>query len=451
MVFIPVLIIFVILVAVFFIAYNITAAGNKHKHKGITKKNMDINLALKEANKRLAKDPRDIDALLFIGEQQFNTGDWENALKTYETLVDIPATAHETDAVMLNLRAAICSVNLNMIDSAFKYIVVAHSISPSNFDVIFQMGNIEFLRKNYEKALVYFQQAYALNSKYAPALRLLGHTYFKLKQTKEAMIYIRKSIEIAPNDKESLFTLAECYLEAGQKDQAEKIYSHLRPDPVWGAEACLHSGLINIEHNQEERAITDFEIGLKHKNIKPDIAIELHYQLGAAYIRAKNISYALSHLQIVQQSVSGYKNTDALIDKYKEMNANRNLEIFLMAQPAEFLALCRKIVMSYYQKAKVKITKTDITNEWADVAAEIDTPKWSDSVMFRFIRTQSAIGELVMRDFQSRLKDIKAGKGICLSLGLFSNEARYFTEARLIDLIEKDRFMTILKSIDSPP
>jgi tetratricopeptide (TPR) repeat protein len=449
MVIISVLIIIFSLIAIGFTVYMILSS--KWKRKSLIKKNMDAGAVLKEAKKRLLKNPRDVSALLFIGEQQFNEEDWENALRTYETLVDIPSSKEEIDTAMVNLRAAICSVNLNMPDAAYKYIVVAHAINPNSFGVAFNMGNIEFLRKNYERALVYLQQAYSLNPEYAPTSRLLGHAYFKMKLYKEAMKYIRKSIELAPNDKESLFTLAECYLESGQKEQAEKIYTHLRPDPVWGAEACLRSGIISVGHNQDEQAITDFEIGLKHKNIRPDIVTELHYQLGAACIRAKKISEAIFHLQIVQQAIHSYKDTDTLVAKYKEMNANKNLQTFIMAAPAEFLVLCRKIVLSYYPKAKVKITKTEMVNDWADVAAEIDTPKWSDIVMFRFIRTQGAIGEFVLRDFQSHLKEIKAGKGICISCGTFSDDAKLFTEARLIDLIEKERFLVILKSIPGTP
>jgi tetratricopeptide (TPR) repeat protein len=443
---IVIFIVIIIFITTIFAAYMILS--NKGKRKSLIKKNMDAGAALKEAKKRLVKNPRDVQALLFIGEQQFNESDWGNALRTYETLINIPSSKEDIDAVMVNLRAAVCSVNLNMLDSAYKYIVVAHNIRPASFEVAFNMGQIEFLRKNYERAVIYLQQAYSLNPEYAPTPRLLGYAYFKMKKVKEAMTYIRKSIDLAPNDKESLFTLAECYLEAGQKEQAEKIYMHLRPDPVWGAESCLRSGIIKAGHNQENQAIADFEIGLKHKNIKPDIVTELHYQLGVSCIKAKKISEALSHLQIVQQAIHGYKDTDALAAKYREMNANKNLQTFIMAAPSEFLALCRKIVLSYYPKAKVIITKTEITNDWADVAAEIDTPKWSDVVMFRFIRTQGAIGEFVLRDFQSHLKEIKAGKGICMGAGTFSDDAKLFTEARLIDLIEKERFLVILKSID---
>jgi len=69
--------------------------------------------------------------------------------------------------------------------------------------------------------------------------------------------------------------------------------------------------------------------------------------------------------------------------------------------------------------------------------------------MFRFIRSQGAIGELVVRDFHSHLKEVKAGKGVCVTVGSFSEEAKRYTEARLIDLIEKERLFAILNSVDA--
>jgi hypothetical protein len=121
-----------------------------------------------------------------------------------------------------------------------------------------------------------------------------------------------------------------------------------------------------------------------------------------------------------------------------------------MAPSGDFVALCRKIVIGYFPKAKVKISNISVNkNEWADILAEVDTPKWSDVIMFRFIRTQGSIGELIVRDFHSHLKEVKAGKGICVTVGGFSEEARRYTEARLIDLIEKDKLTAILNTVDA--
>jgi restriction endonuclease Mrr len=69
--------------------------------------------------------------------------------------------------------------------------------------------------------------------------------------------------------------------------------------------------------------------------------------------------------------------------------------------------------------------------------------------MFRFIRTPGSIGELIVRDFHSHLKEVKAGKGICITVGNFTEEAKRYTEARLIDLIEKERLTAILNTVDA--
>jgi restriction endonuclease Mrr len=69
--------------------------------------------------------------------------------------------------------------------------------------------------------------------------------------------------------------------------------------------------------------------------------------------------------------------------------------------------------------------------------------------MFRVIRTQGSIGELIVRDFHAHLKEVKAGKGICITVGNFTEEAKRYTEARLIDLIEKERLTVILNSVDA--
>jgi hypothetical protein len=108
--------------------------------------------------------------------------------------------------------------------------------------------------------------------------------------------------------------------------------------------------------------------------------------------------------------------------------------------------------MTHFGKAKVKITNIQVNkNEWADILAEIDTSKWSDIIMFRFIRTQRAIGELVVRDFHSHLKEVKASKGVCLTVGTFTEEAKRYTDARLTDRTAKKRLLPILNSLDSKP
>jgi tetratricopeptide (TPR) repeat protein len=412
----------------------------------------DLDAALKEANKRLAQNPNDVHALYTVASVYFDEQNWDKAYKTYETLIEQIASKHVQgiDNFEVFLRSGKSARKLNLLDQAYKSFSSARSLRQDNFEVNHELGALEFERKNYEKAVQLLQQARTQDPDNPAVLRSLGHSLFRLKKPKEAMTFIRKAIDLAPDDKESLYTLGECYAEANQTEQAVRIFNHLRADPVMGPDSCLIVGNIHVDTRQYEAAVQDFEIGLRHQNIKADILVELRYRLATTYIKLNQIGKAIPLLKQISSDNPSYKDVNVLLGKYIELNTNRNLQIFLMGSSADFVALCRKIVMTYFPKAKVKITNISVTkNDWADILAEIDTPKWSDLIMFRFIRSQGSVGELIVRDFHSHLKDVKAGKGVCISVGVFTEEAKKYTEARLIDLIEKDKLQAILNSLDT--
>jgi lipopolysaccharide biosynthesis regulator YciM len=438
-----------VIIVILFVLIHGRSRGSGLKRGGREKSRETLS---KEATKRLVQNPRDPEALYTLGDIFFQDSAWEKALKIYETLIEIIVSgqAPGINEFEVNLRYALSALKLNMDDIAYRGFTTARNLRQDNFEVNFNLGYLEFQRKNYEKAIQLLQQACQQDPESPMVLRYLGHAFFRIKKPKEAMNFIRKAIDLAPDDKESLYTLAECYYEANQTDQAQRIFTHLRADPLMGPSACLLSGTININARQYEAAIQDFEIGLKHQNIKPDVQIELEYRLATAYLKQNDIGKALPLLKMVQLENASYKDVPVLIGKYQELNTNKNLQIFLMAPSADFVALCRKIVMGYFPRARVKIANISVSkSEWADILAEVDTPKWSDIIMFRFIRTQGAIGELIVRDFHSHLKEVKAGKGICITVGNFTEEAKRYTEARLIDLIEKDRLQAILNSLDT--
>ncbi|MDR0388545.1 MAG: tetratricopeptide repeat protein [Spirochaetaceae bacterium] len=415
-------------------------------------KQTDREAILKDATKRLAQNPRNPEALRDLAELHYQDQAWDKAYKMYETLIEL-ATGHPgIDEFEANLHYAISALKLNLLNEAYKGFAVARSLKQDNLEVNYNLGNLEFQRNNYEKAIQYLNQARLLDPEHAPTLRCLGHSLFKMKKYKDALAYIRKAIDLAPDDKESLFTLAECYYEVNQTDQALRIFGHLRPDPAMGPNACLFSGSINLKNHRFEKAIEDFEIGLKHQNVKSEIRLELKYRLASVLLRQQDVGKALVYLRQIQDVHPNFKDVPLLISKYQELNANKNMQIYLMAPSADFVALCRKIVMNYFPRAKVKITNIAVNkNDWADILAEVDTPKWSDLVMFRFIRNQGSVGELIVRDFHAHLKEVKAGKGLCLSVGTFTDEAKRYTEARLIDLIGKEKLSTYLNSVDTKP
>lgn len=435
----------VILAVVIFLV--ISLSGRK---KGGNKKQKGRDSILRDANKRLSQNPRDPNALQDLADVYFQEQSWDKAYKTYEMLVGMAGGNSEIKEFEANLRYAISALRLGLQNEAYNGFAVARSLKTDDFEANYNLGYLEYLKKNYERAIQLLMAARSKDPEHAPTLRYLGLSFFMMKKYKEAAALIRKAIDLAPDDKESFYAMAECYYELNQTEQALRIFGHLRPDPVYGPNACLFAGTICTKHNQNEKAIENFEIGLKHQNIKPEVEIELKYRLASVYLKQQEVGPAIQYLRDIIAINPGYKDAAPLLSRYQELNANRNMQIYLMSPSADFVALCRKIVMSYIPNSKVKITNISVSkNEWADLLAEIDTPKWSDLVMFRFIRTQGSVGELVVRDFHSHIKEVKAGKGYCMAVGTFTEEAKRYTEARLIDLIDRDKLTAILNTVDA--
>ncbi len=449
---IPILIGTVAVLGIFFAFYFVFTRnkGERRKKKKKQLQSKDRNTILKEANRRLSQNSKDPEALLALAELYFNEEAWDKALKTYNILIDLCATNTNIDEFEVTLKHAQCALKLKLYDEAYKSFVIAKSLKQDVFEVNHNLGYLEYMRKSYEKAIALLSQARQAQPEHVPTLRYLGHSLFKAGKFKEALGLLRRVMDLEPEDKESLFALGQCYYELGQGDPAIKIFTHLRPDPILGPNAALFAGTIHMNAKQYPKAIMDFEIGLRHQDIKQDVLVELKYRLAAAYIKQQEIAKALALFDDIMSINPGYKDVTALVRKYRELNSNKNLQIFLMSQTSDFVTLCRKIAVSFFPQAKVKIVDISVQkSEYADILAEVDTKKWEDLVLFRFIRTTGQVGELSLREFHARIKDVKAGRGLCLTAGSFSEEAVKFVEARLIDLIEQEAFTRKLYSVDT--
>jgi len=428
----------------------LTVVGQKKDRSKVKhRRHKDRNTIIREATKRLQTNPRDPEGLSSIGSLYYMEQDWEKAYSAYEVLVDLAPTNKKLDEFECALRYGVSAVKLNKIPEAMKGFFIARKLNAEHMEVNYNIGYIFYVQKEHDKAIPFLKQALFADPENILAQRYMGFSLYKAHKYRDALTYLKKIIDIQPDDKEALFAMAESFFESGSIDRAQKIFSHLRPDPNLGPQAALYAGSINLQTNQHEKALLDFEIGLRHENMPAEIRNEMLYKQAVTLIKTQDIGRALSSLKELQRLQPGYKDVPALILRYQELNQNRNLQIYLLSVQSEFIGLCRKIVIQFFTGGKVKITDVSVFADYADIIAEIDTPKWSDIVIFRFFRSQGSVGELLLRDLHARIKDIKAGKGICMSAGTFSEESRRYIEGRPLDLYDKDRLNKILNSVDS--
>ncbi len=416
------------------------------KKKGGRKK--DRNTLVREANKALAQNPKDANALNVLADVYFQDQEWEKAARTYALLNDLVATNPELDEHTILLRHGLAALRIGDQAAAYKSLMLARKDHENLFEINFNLGQLEFKRKNYERAVNLLRAANEERPDHVQTAKYLGQSFFRIKRIRESVALLRKVAEAEPDDKESVFFLGQAYFESGQSEQAQRIFGHLRADPVYGPRASLMAGSLHMKARLYDEAEMDFKIGLKHENLPPEIMLEIKYRLAATLTRKQQLEDALGVLQEIARVNPNYKDVSAQLARSRELAGNKNLQTYLMAATSEFVGLCRRISINYFPRSKAKVLDISVgRSDHVDILAEVHTAKWEDVVLFRFVRSSSAVGELVLRDLHSRIKEVHAGRGLCICAGTYSEGAIAFVEARLIDLISKEELVKLLKRI----
>jgi len=447
----PVLVIaFISISAVIALSIGLKSSSDKKKRSRSKSSVMDREAIIKDANRRLASNPKDPIALEALANLYYKEGEYKKAMRTYQLLIDQTSSSPELDEGQLNLRYGLSAMHSESWTEAYKGLMIARSKNPEGFEVNANLGKLEFMRKNYEKTVGFLKRALRIQPDHADSLKYLGQSLYRLKRFSEATPYLRQAVAARPEDKESLYALARCQYEIPQLDMAQKIFRHLRTDPKWGPSAALYSGTIFAKKREWEEASIDYQIGLRHENVSGELQLELKYRLAEAFNQTQRIDRALAILNEIYEVAPGYKDVSVQIKRYRELNSNKNLQIYLLAPNNEFIALCRKLTQIVFPKARIKVNDMSVQqSEYVDLLTEVKTNKWEDIVLFRFMRAEGQVGELFVRDLYAHSKELHAGRGFCFTAGSFTSEAVRFVEARLIDLIDKPALMKLLKSIDS--
>jgi tetratricopeptide (TPR) repeat protein len=408
----------------------------------------DKNAIIREANRALAHNPKDARALNALAGIYYADQDWEKAAGTYRQLIDLVPTSPALNEHEIMLRHGLASMKTGDHQGAYRSLVLARRDHEDQFDINLNLGQLELRRKNYERAASLLRNAQASRPDHAETAKLLGQAYYRMKRFRDAIPLLRRIAEAEPDDKESTFYLGQAYYEGGHTDDAVRTFGRLRADPVYGPRAALMAGSLHLKARRYDEAETDFQIGLRHSDVPTEIVLETKYRLAAAYTRKRQLGKALEQLQDIARINPSYKDVASQLERSRELASNRNLQTYLMSTTSEFVGLCRRIVMKYFPGSITKITDISAgSSEQVDILAEVSNPRWEDVVLFRFVRSSGAVGELVLRDLYSRMKEVHAGRGICASAGVYSEAAVSFVEARLIDLVGKEELTKLLKAV----
>lgn len=411
-------------------------------------KSKNRNQIIKDAKKRLAKNPHDPVGLSLLGDVYFKSQLWDKAYAIYSELSKVAIKDSSVDLYKVFLYLGICALKMDKLQEATQALLSAYKLNSTVFEVNYYFGQTLFRLENYDKAVPLFKKAILAKPESRGIYFLLGQCYYKTKKYRECQPCFKKAIDENPGNKEALYDMADALFQDGRGDKAIKIFMHLRADPVYGAKSCLQAGISHAKINDINAAIQDYEIGLKHEDAPSDIRAEIEYNLARCCFERNQIPKGLMLLKSIRNKIQNYKDVNSLINRYQELSQNSNLQIYVSANSSDFVTLCRKFIMTKYKNSTIKIQNIEVESLYTDILAEIFTAKWEDVVLFRFFRTTGSTGEIYIREFHGHMSDVKAARGFCISAGLFTDEGKKYIEGRPIDLIEKNELTKVLKQID---
>ena len=403
---------------------------------------------MKEAEKKLAHDPHNVSALEMIGDIHYSEKNWEKVWSVYKTLYDISSAHPEIDIAKCALRMGIAAYFLEKLDNAASSLMLCIKKDPNNFDCNMYLGRTLMKTNTFDKAVYCFKKAKAIQPENNEVNALLGDALYKSQKYRDCLPFLKRVLDENPGNKEILFEMAVAMTECGMGDKALKVFMHLRPDPAFGPPACLEAGKMHERVKDFPNALKDYEIALRHPSVPEQLMLQIKYRLANTCIAMNDISKALIYLRQIQAAKPQYKDVDALVSRYSELNQNKNLQTYLMSGTSDFVALCRKFISTYYKDSFVKVEDVQVASECVEIICDIETAKWEAKQIFRFYRTQNVIGDINIRDFHSKIRDTKCDNGVCITMGNFSESAHKYTDGRPVDLIEKDELVKILKRIN---
>lgn len=330
------------------------------------------------------------------------------------------------------------------LDEAYKELILVSQIEPERADVYLDLGRLSIERKVYRDAIMYIEKYIKINPTNALAYLLLGEAYFYLQIYESAEINLMKALEIDNKLNKAHFFLGMIYSNKKSYDMALREFEYPQQDKTARFYIAFEKGRIYHEKGMYESAISEFkkalEIGGQEKNEEYDIK----YAMAECYIKLGKIDDAIKYWEEIYRVNPQYRDVKDKLSMYKELKETDLFNKFLNAIDEEFIKIGQAIVESMnYDVIEYDLRKDGIL----DIVAFDKNKKTGENYLIEIIRFESEVGELILREMNSKMQDLQIYRGICITTSSFTDAAVTYTKNRAIELIDKDELNKILSRI----
>jgi len=214
---IPIFIAYLIINAIIFNSYYLGILGNYYYRTRHFDKAYDI------YEKAIKKNTRNVMAIYNYAIRLLQDGNGSEALNLFNRALNINTKIIMDKNILLAISS--CYWTMGNIDKAIETLESLKSkYSYVNAHVLTTLGYFYFLKKDYEKAAEYTNNAIEDNPEHAPAWDNFGQIYFAEKNFEKAKECFEKALSYKNNMVDSLYYLGEVYENENNIEKAAKYF-----------------------------------------------------------------------------------------------------------------------------------------------------------------------------------------------------------------------------------
>jgi tetratricopeptide (TPR) repeat protein len=179
-------------------------------------------LSQSEFGKLYALDPRSHRVNQLLGEAAIIQGRQTEAENEFQSALKANPRSIEVLTALAEIKRAQSSF-----DEAIEYYLKAESIGPLNYDIAYGLGACYTYKQDLERALAYFRRAVRFDPEAGPGRFALGNALYQNGQVEAAIPELKMSVALEPKLKQAYFVLGRAYQKLGRQVEAKEAFNKL--------------------------------------------------------------------------------------------------------------------------------------------------------------------------------------------------------------------------------
>ncbi len=435
-------------IIIIFVIYILYFKSNLNKTLEDIKKLINIGYlddALNELENLLKKHRDNITVHWLLAEVYFRKKMYEKAELECQKILALKKFEPGVNEIEIRKRLVDIYYMQKKFDKAIKELLILTHIMPDPSEVYLELGKLHIEKESYREAIVYFEKYNKTKFSNPYVYYYLGVCYFHLKAYDMAETNLLKSIQMNINTNEPHYYLGLIYSITGNFDKALEEFNFPQTRNEFKYGILKEKGKIFYTRRDFQKVIENILEALKiiPENKKSDEP-ELRYILADCYIRTGMVDKAIEEWKTILKIAPNYKDVNDKLTLYLQREKNENYNRFISASPDEFVKMATKIVeLLNFSIAEHQLRKDGVL----DILAFEKTTRGAEHYLIEFIRSDLPIGEFVLREMHSKMKDMQVYKGICVSTTTFTEGAKEFSKTHAIELIDKTELIKLLSKL----